>query len=241
MLQRLAQRFLTPLLDFIYPPRCLHCGGAIRVEDVLCAACLADAIALPMDEAASRENLGSLTFHAPAAMMYVGFEFEHEGAIEACLHAMKYQGMRRIAVWFGRMLGERVVDTGMATGPPLLVPVPLHTVKRIERGFNQAEKLCLGVAKETGWELLPRALRRTRYTESQAASRLRESERRGNVLNAFVVDPGCADRIRGRPVVLVDDVITTGATIGECAAVLLENGAAEVRLLAVARPEKDAG
>lgn len=226
----------APLLDFIYPPRCLHCGEAVTAGDPLCSSCMASMISNPCTREESARTLASL--HAPvhAQAMFVGFEYEHEGAVESCLHAMKYRSLHHIGTWFGRLLGEQLAESDWAPRDAVLVPVPLHRVKRIERGYNQAEVLCRGVAMETGWEVLPDALVRTRFTESQAAMKLDLEQRRTNVAGVFRVNEARLEMLRTRPVVLVDDLITTGATIGVCSLVLSERGVRDIMLLAVARP-----
>jgi ComF family protein len=228
-----------PFLDFLYPPECLGCGAVIHAHDVLCGCCLADLPAFPFDDATSRTHLDSMTFRVPASLMYIGYEFEPEGAIGSCIHTMKYRGLHRIAGWLGRLLGERCAGTGMLSGDPVLAPIPLHSVKRIERGYNQAEHVCMGVARETGLEMIPDLLIRTRFTASQAASRLDIALRRDNMLNAFAVNPKRLEQLKHRPVILVDDVVTTGATMMECAGVLKESGVSDIRLLSVARPAKN--
>jgi ComF family protein len=112
-----------------------------------------------------------------------------------------------------------------------LVPVPLHPRRRRERGFNQAELLALALARGTGLEVSPGLLVRRRDTSSQAG--LSAASRRRNVTGAFAARH--RPRLVGRTLVLVDDVITTGATAAACARVLKQAGAAEVRLVTVAR------
>ncbi len=233
-----ASRSIHALLDFVYPPRCLVCEVPLRPEDVLCASCIADAPSYPMTAGVSHEHLASLSYSADARAMFVAFEFEPGGGIAETIHAMKYRGLHRMARWLGRVIGERCVGSELLGGDPLLVPVPLHPVKQLERGYNQAAELCRGIADETGLALVPDALRRARYTASQAAMKLDLARRKSNTLNAFEVHPQRVALIRERPVIVVDDLITTGATISECAFVLREQGSPEVRLLAAARPPK---
>jgi ComF family protein len=225
-------------LDVLYPPRCLSCGDAIPAGNVLCARCFAGTVPFPLTHEMSDEHLASLTFYAPASAMYVGWEFEPEGAVEACIHAVKYRGLYRVGIWLGRVLGERLLACGLVNDRPLVIPVPLHRLKKVERGYNQAEMICRGVEWETRLACASDVLVRCRYTASQAAGQLGEEQRRNNVLNAFAVRPSRTSLLCGRSVLLVDDVITTGATIGECATVLREYGAVDVRLLAVARPPR---
>ncbi|MCZ7557235.1 MAG: hypothetical protein M5R41_12620 [Bacteroidia bacterium] len=227
---------LTAIQDVVFPPRCLGCGNSIHFQDVLCPRCLAGILPLPMTLDESHLHLSSLSFPSDASMMFVGYEHETGGALEACIHALKYQGMHRIGVWLGRLLGERLHDTPLVQGQPLLIPVPLHTVKRLERGYNQAEMLCRGLAAECELEHLPALLVRRRYTISQSAARLHRDQRRGNMLDAFAVNESLAGSYQSRPVILVDDLVTTGATMGECAAALTVYGFRDIRFLALSRP-----
>jgi ComF family protein len=235
-LSRPLRRLFEPLLDVVYPPRCLGCEGLIHAQDVLCARCMTDLIRIPFDPDSSTQHLESLSHPFAATLMHVGFDYERESVLESCVHAMKYRGLYRIAEWFGGLLGESCTGTPFISGDPIIAPVPLHPVKRIERGYNQAEHIGRGLARETGLRCIPDLLRRTRYTASQAMSRLDILGRRENMLNAFILNPDHADAISSRPVVLVDDLITTGATMAECATVLREHGAVDIRFAAIARP-----
>ena len=132
-----AARTMHAVLDFVYPPRCLVCEVPLRPEDVLCARCIADAPSYPMTADASREHLLSLSYSADALSMFVAFEFEQGGGIAETIHTMKYRGLHRVARWLGRVIGERCVGSELVGGDPLLVPVPLHPVKQLERGYNQ--------------------------------------------------------------------------------------------------------
>ena len=117
-----------------------------------------------------------------------------------------------------------------------MVPVPLHPARLAERGYNQAALLAGGAAAELGCPLHARALARTRHTPQQA--RLSRSERLDNVIGAFRVrSVSEAAALRGRAVVLVDDVATTGATLSACAAALRAGGAASVTALVIARAD----
>jgi ComF family protein len=120
----------------------------------------------------------------------------------------------------------------------VVVPVPLHPARLAERGYNQSALLGAAAARELGAPLEARALVRTRPTAQQA--RLDQASRRENVAGAFAVRAGGA-ALRGRRVVLVDDVATTGATLEACRAALLEGGAASVTALCVARAEARGG
>lgn len=235
-LTRIAQGIVNPLLDFVYPPRCLGCKTPVHPKDVLCGACTADMMELPISDEGSRELLQSLTYPPPATMIAVGYDYEKESVVETCLHSMKYRGMHSTGEWLGRLLGERMYGTYITQGNPLLLPVPLNKLKRIERGYNQAEHIARGIAAETELTLRTDILLRTRYTESQSASRLSQDERKSNLEGAFTVNPAMDAELTLRPVIVVDDIVTTGATIGECVRVLQNAGFRDVRIAAVAHP-----
>ncbi|PLX23330.1 MAG: hypothetical protein C0600_14990 [Ignavibacteria bacterium] len=230
--------FLRTILDLLYPPFCLGCGTRIRAGDTLCPSCLLDLQPYPLTEEHSARQLGSLHVVCDATLMAVGYEYEEDGVLEHCIRAMKYRQLHEVGAWLGRVLAERLHGTPILEGNPLLLPVPLHGVKRLERGYNQAEMLCRGIAEEAALELDTKLLYRARYTRSQSASKLDRDARQTNILNAFEVRGDMMEANRDRPLLLVDDLITTGATMAECVRVLQEHGARDVRLLALARPPR---
>lgn len=131
------------------------------------------------------------------------------------------------AGWMARAGAE------MLMGADLLVPVPLHRWRLLKRRYNQAALLARGIGQISGITMLPDALIRRRATRPQEG--LSRAGRRRNVRAAFALRPHYRGRVAGKVVVLVDDVLTTGATLDECARVLLAAGAAEVRVLTLAR------
>jgi ComF family protein len=154
----------------------------------------------------------------------------YEGSLRSILHAFKYEGRRSLARPLAEML--RAAGAPMLAGADRVIPVPLHPWRHARRGFNQSQAL----ARLLGVPVLP-ALWRVRATAPQTS--LHASARRRNVEDAFIVSPlvglRSARGLEGRVVVLIDDVWTTGATLGACAAVLRAAGVAEVRALTVAR------
>ena len=154
------------------------------------------------------------------------------GPVRAALHALKYDGEQRLASPLGMAMAERW--RRVALGGDVLVPVPVHEGRRRERGFDQAELLAAVVAKQLG---VPIRSLLARSEETAAQHRLGRSARAGNVGNAFVVKETVARQVRrAHPwVVLIDDVMTTGATLAGCAAALQAAGAECVSALTVAR------
>lgn len=150
-----------------------------------------------------------------------------EPPLDAFLHALKYEGRRDLARPLSRLLAARL--PALPEGG-ILVPVPLHPTRRRERGFNQAALLARELAPRLGAPVGEEVLVRARYTPPQA--RLEEGRRGGNVAGAFRVPH--PSQVRGRPWILVDDVVTTGSTLGEAALALEAAGAARILPVAVA-------
>lgn len=208
------------LLDVLYPRTCLSCAELLSAaESDLCAGC-ARAIERAVPERSGGGPVGDVV------ALYV---FEEESPVRALLHAVKYGAIPSLGTRLGRALGVLVSERGIRAG--LVVPVPLSRRKMRERGFNQAARVAHGVSEVTGIPLADGILRRVRHTSSQTA--LTAQERRANVRGAFALARG-ARELDGMSCLLIDDVVTTGATVLECASVLRSAGASEVIVCAVA-------
>lgn len=154
----------------------------------------------------------------------------YEGSLRELVHLFKYNGVRPLAVTFGKFLAQALPrDTSF----DVIVPMPLHWFKQWQRGFNQADVLAREIGKK--WNVPVRNLiRRKKATRPQAG--LTNAKRRANVQGAFKIMRG--KPLAGMQVLLVDDVVTTGATASACARVLKRAGAAHVALLALARTDR---
>jgi ComF family protein len=209
---------LETLLALLFPDRCAGCGkrGAL-----LCDAC----------RAGLRRYSGGLR-NQPASLKEVRIVYLFDGALRAAVHQLKYRKQRRMAIPLGELLAA-----DLATHPlefDAVAAVPLHAKRLAERGFNQAETLATAMARSRGSTMLGAGLVRTRATEQQA--RLDARARAMNVDGAFAWVASTPPPAR---IVLVDDVLTTGATMGACAAALRAAGAEAVYGLALARSRPD--
>lgn len=164
----------------------------------------------------------------------------YDGELRELIHLLKYEQVVPAARVLGGMLAEAIDKLGISSGPLLVVPVPLHRSKRRSRGFNQAELIARAALKQLivpGAEFAPKVLERRRDTVSQIG--LTRPQRAENIRGAFRV--AHLNRVSGREVLLVDDVLTTGTTASECARVLRKVGATKVWVATVARTLKHSG
>ncbi len=154
-----------------------------------------------------------------------------EGALKEAIHSYKFSAIRRLAP----PLADLVLSMGL---PPVdaVAAVPLTKSRLLERGFNQSMLIAREIARRTGARLLPHALEKVKDTPAQAG--LNRKERILNLKGAFICGAKDKNSVSGRTVLLVDDVITTGATARECAKTLVRAGAGEVYVAALARTKK---
>ena len=220
------------VLDLLFPPRCVVCG---KLGEVLCSSCVADfprlgEPACPICGAPGHTQAPCPSCPPPPLHIeQIQSAYLFEGGLRKAIHALKYQRQRRLA----GPLAEAICAVILAEdGTNLaLCPVPLHPKRLTERGFNQAELIVSELAVRWGIPVLEGgALRRVRETRSQVD--LGRTERLTNVQGAFAAEP---ELVRGRRVLLFDDVCTTGVTLAACGEALWAAGAEQVSALTLAR------
>jgi ComF family protein len=225
-LRTIIPRLVVPFVEFVVPPLCFHCGARREAgEQALCASCWQALRPAHAVEPPVREAIDHLCGDGVLDGLVCGFVFEKGRPIQSVLHELKYGGKPSLGVLLGLRLAPKVRSSlaGMRFGG--LVPVPLHAAKQRERGYNQSERIAAGISRGTGMPLLKGVLWRRRNTVSQTT--LGIDERRENVTGAF--SAGRRGRSEaGEAFVLVDDVITSGATVRECARILKRGGASQV-------------
>ena len=231
-----ALGFMTNCVSFVQrtmqraiAPSCLLCTGP-SAGHLLCAACDAELprlatqhceiCALPLTVG---KRCGACISNPPE-YEHICAPFTYAFPVNALVQALKYRGVLAIAPVFGRAIARSLDER-----PDVVIPMPLAATRLRERGFNQAQEIARHVAHITGITLLPRACRKVRDTAPQAA--LPWKERAKNVRRAFV----CDEDFSGRHVAIVDDVMTTGATLNELARNLKRAGAVRVTGLVAAR------
>ncbi len=218
---------LASAVALLYPRRCPICGGSLIPEErFICTACR---LRVPTtDFAANADNALSQRFWGlvPVERAAALFWFAEGSAWRDAVHRFKYGGRWVLARRLGEWLGSELRHSGNYNDVDLVLPIPLHWRKRLSRGYNQSEYIAEGVAEALGVECDCRSVRRRRNNPSQA--RQPRAGRWENVEGIFAVTRPKA--LRGRHVLLVDDVFTTGATICSCAEAIMAACEGDVRI-----------
>jgi ComF family protein len=195
------------LLDLFFPPLCAACEGALAGgERFICTRCRHD---LPFSHGSHVDAGLKFMATCPVGPVYSLFYYHRESHYRRLVHAVKYYDNKRLALFLGEMLGERIAGKVSAG---FILPLPLHPARERERGFNQSMRLARGVASVLRLPVREDVLRRVRDNPSQ--TRLTPGERVKNVENIFAVNE--PESLAGSEILLVDDVLTTGATINSC-------------------------
>ena len=156
--------------------------------------------------------------------------FEKDKELQHLIHSLKYTGKFLTGYFLGEVLGKNIKNELLSWNINLILPIPLHQLKKAERGYNQSLYISKGLSKEINIPVGSGIITRRKYTHSQTTMNL--LERQKNIEEAFKVKN--KKKITGKNILLIDDVITTGATISECGKVLLDSGAKRVYAASVA-------
>jgi ComF family protein len=228
------------VLDIALPTLCVSCREPVDGDGV-CAACWSKLsfiappycprLGIPFVYDPGPELLSMEAIANPPAYARARAAVRYDDVARTLVHALKYQDRTDLAPAMGRWMaraGRELLD-----GADALVPVPLHWRRGWSRRYNQSGALARSIERQSGVKVASEALRRVRPTQQQIG--LTRSQRATNVQGAFKVAPERADDIQGRRVVLIDDVLTSGATVDACARALLRAKAASVDVLVFAR------
>ncbi len=232
---------LTRLLDFLLPPACPLCQAPLAEIDQLCVACwqqvkfiqppLCQITGRPMQTDLGEETISLEALANPPAYHKARSAFIYTGSGAALIRRMKFADHPEIAILLARMM--------MSAGAALLdetdyiLPVPIHPRRLLHRRFNQSAEICRAMEKAGTKPILYDGLRRIRPTPQQIG--LSRRQRQTNLRGAFSVQDETRSRLKGKHVLLIDDVITTGTTIEQCTKTLLKAGVARVNVLTAAQ------
>lgn len=218
-------------INLWFPCRCTCCGDLLRGgENTLCTYCL---LRLPYtDHFTDRDNqvMGALKGRVQVEFAAALFRFSKAGGMQRLLHGLKYKGQKEAGLFLGREMGKAVSSCPFLTEVHGLVPVPLHPRKLRKRGYNQSEVLTRGMQATLGCKVEKDLLERIVQTGSQ--TRKSRYDRWVNVAESYRVKK--PEEVIGRHWLLVDDVVTSGATIEACGRALLAYEGVRVSVVAAA-------
>lgn len=213
------QRVLNEITSFILPNSCICCNSIMDAgARFVCPKCYGELESFNISHPwLEEEKLAGSIDNSLSA-----FWFREGKPIQSLMHAMKYQKMRSIGNLLGEETGKRIVAQSSINFDYVL-PVPLHKARQRDRTYNQSDFIAAGIAEIIKAEPLLNGITRARFTGTQ--TKLNKTERIENVSGAFTVNPKQSAKIRGKNIIITDDVITTGATILECAKAVRSAGA----------------
>ena len=223
--------WIADFVSLFYPRICVCCGNSLwKHEKIICRACYfrlpKTNTHLEADNAVSRVFYGRVEVQNAASFLL----FNKGNKVQRLIHQLKYKGRKDVGIWLGEEYGRVLGSSALFSQIDAIIPVPLHKKKFMQRGYNQSEQFAIGLSRTMKVPVLNKVLIRTTATATQ--TRKGRYERWNNVKNIFTLcDP---DRIAGAHVLLVDDVITTGATLESCITALLSANGTKVSVATIA-------
>lgn len=237
--QGILRRTVGVIADLVMPPLCLSCHRPLAAHDALCAACwkdidfitapYCDRLGLPMPFDTGDTMVSAAVAADPPDYDRARAVARFSGVMRTLIHGLKFHDRHDVRRLFGRWLVKAGAE--LLADADMLIPVPLTRGRLLSRRFNQSALLAQEVSRLTGIATEPFALRRARRTQPQVG--LSRPQRLRNVAGAFAVTATHASKLAGLRVLLIDDVITSGATVRACARPLKRAGAARVDVLAL--------
>ncbi len=225
--------FTVSIFDFFLPRFCPGCKQKLSPgERVVCKNCLNSI--QPLDEERLTHEYNRKFSDGNIVSGFASpFIFEKGKELQNIIHAMKYNNRFLIGKYLGSVIGERLSTKIKEWKIDFIIPVPLHHLKKAERGFNQSYYLAKGISRSLKIPVSTRIIKRIRFTQSQTTMNMKEREE--NVSRAFKIKK--AKIIKDKNILLVDDVITTGATTKACAKVIKNAGANHIYAASIAIAE----
>ena len=229
------KNIISSTLHLLYPHVCTGCGSDLLPEDnLLCLHCINN---LPHTNFAQHNNnpvekifWGRL----PIIAAHSEFYFEKEFLIQHLIHQLKYKSNTAIGFYLGEIMGKTLLNSNRFNNIDYLIPLPLYPAKEHKRGYNQATIICNGISEVMNIPVLNGNVIRPKFTETQTHKH--RTERWVNVAGSFVIKN--ADTLKEKNILLVDDVITTGATLEACGSALLQTEGLKLFIATLAHAAK---
>lgn len=231
-MKKILHKLLKYLLEVIYPNTCPVCGDTLDPDSDLyvCEECdrKLKRVASAKFAHVIIENRFADLFEFDAAVNL--FFYAKGTAVQTLVHQVKYHGRQDTGRQIGKELGQLIIDNGRIRDIDMIIPVPLHPKRMRKRGFNQSETVADGIADVTGWKVETDAVARTVHNESQ--TKMNGETRWDNVHGIFKVTK--PENIIGKRILVIDDIVTTGATLTSLCKELLEYKSVTICIAAVA-------
>lgn len=225
-----SRLFLNSIFDFIFPRFCPACNNKLSInENVVCSNCILS-IKRIQNDFLQKEYQKKFANDNLIADFQSLFIFEKEKELQKIIHGLKYENKVYIGKFLGLLLAQELLNELKKWNADFIMPIPLHSLKKAQRGYNQSYYIAKGISSVLKIPVVTSTIKRNRFTESQ--TKKSAVERRINVEGAFSVRK--ATKVKNKKIILVDDVITTGATISECARILKNSGAKNIYAVSIA-------
>lgn len=223
-------------VSLIYPVVCLGCGrNEPVIEGILCYKCYRTLpVAFYLWEERNPLEILLMGRILSLGRAYAFLEFSQHSVVQHLLHQLKYNHKKQVGYFLGKEFATLLMQRGKTIQADFIIPVPLHQKKLRMRGYNQSMEIAKGIAEVWNINIAEKYLFRSRFTETQ--TRKSRQERKHNVEGGFYVEER-GEVLKDKICILVDDVVTTGATIEACAQVLEEAGVLEINILTLAMPQ----
>lgn len=228
------QRITSDLIGLLFPELCNGCGVNLNYgEQEICIKCLMDLpytdYHLYAENKVAKQFWGRLSVNAAMAMLY----FKKGTKVQNLIHNLKYNGKTEVGTRLGHLLADKLSQSNLFDNVDLIIPVPLHPKKQRTRGYNQSEHIANGIAERLNLPMSTLHLLRNRVTTTQTKkTRYYRFENMQTVFSVFK-----PEQLKNLHVLLIDDVITTGATLEACGNALLDIGIKKLSIAAVAFAE----
>ena len=231
MLNSVFTDIIRDFVSLIYPNYCAACADAlVKGETLICTRCASQMpqtnYHLDADNPLKNRLVSRINIRYAMAL----FRFSKSGRVQGILHSLKYKQQPELGVMLGNLYGDRLAEAGLKTAFELIIPVPLHSSRRRKRGYNQSAKFAEGLAQMLGIPFSDDIMERKIKTETQ--TRKTKLNRWQNVNEVFEVRN--SDCVQNKNILLVDDVVTTGATLEAAGQCLLQAGCSTLSIACIA-------
>ena len=212
------QSIISATVHLFYPHVCTGCGSdLIQQDNLICLKCITDLPETNFAQHAGNPIEKIFWGRIPLVAAHTQFYFSKESLIQQLIHQLKYKGDQEIGIYLGEIMGRSLLNSNRFKNIDYLIPLPLFADKERKRGYNQAAVICKGMSDVMNIPVLLHVVNRKRFTETQ--TKKHRKERWENVADSFIVAD--LEKIKGKNILMIDDVITTGATLEACGNAIL--------------------